>query len=308
MGRRLSTALAVANLLGCRASSSAEIISAAMPAASPGPSAVAPVEAPREAGPDLREPGPHAVRTMPGSAPVGGDCTMVYDIVSPVDEPDAPTVILAHGFQGDRRSMAGWAEHWASWGLRVVTPNLCHATVLDADHARNGADLALLAAHLDVGPVALAGYSAGGLAAVVAAAARPDTPMLLGLDMVDGKGLGATAAPSIHAPAHDIVAEAAGCNASANGVPVFAAIDGSSTVRIAEADHCDFQNPGDRFCGLCKVANVVHGPEVIQAAIYGLSTAALLWRLGVDDTGARWWTPGGAYYDELAGAGLITRL
>jgi pimeloyl-ACP methyl ester carboxylesterase len=248
------------------------------------------------------------VQTKPGTAPVGGDCTMVYDIVSPVDVPGAPTVILAHGFQGNRGSMAGWAEHWASWGLRVVTPNLCHATVLDADHARNGADLALLAAHLDVGPVALAGYSAGGLAAVVAAAARPDTPVLLGLDMVDGKALGATAAPSIHAPAHDIVAEAAGCNASANGVPVFAAIEGSSTVRIVEADHCDFQNPGDRFCGLCKVANIAHGPEEIQAAIFGLSTAALRWRLGIDDTGARWWTPYGAYYDELSSAGLITRL
>ena len=85
-----------------------------------------------EPGPDLREPGPHGVETEPGSVQVGGGCNMQYDVFSPTDVPDAPTVILAHGFQGNRGSMVGWAEHWASWGLRVVTPNLCHATIIDA--------------------------------------------------------------------------------------------------------------------------------------------------------------------------------
>jgi pimeloyl-ACP methyl ester carboxylesterase len=261
-----------------------------------------------EVGPDLREPGPHVVQTEPGSAPVGDGCTMPYDIFSPVDVADAPTVILAHGLQGNRGSMAGWAEHWASWGLRVVTPNLCHATIFDADHQQNGADLVLLAEHLDVGSVGLAGYSAGGVAAVIAAAARPDTPVLLGLDMVDSGGFGGPAAPSVTAPAHDIAAEPAMCNSSSNGVPVFAAIDGSTTVRLVDADHCDFQNPADGFCGLCSEPNDVNTPEAIQAAIYGLGTAALLWRLGLDDTGAQWWTAGGAYYDEMFTAGLLTQL
>lgn len=261
-----------------------------------------------EPGPDLREPGPHGVETDGGSVQVGGGCNMQYDVFTPVDVADAPTVILAHGFQGNRASMAGWAEHWASWGLRVVTPNLCHATIIDTDHAQNGADLALLAEHLDAGPIALAGYSAGGLAAVVAAAARPDTPVLLGLDMVDAGGLGADAAPGVTAPAHDITSETAMCNSSSNGVPVFAAIDGSNTVRIVDADHCDFQNPGDNLCGLCSAANDVNTPEAIQAAIYGLTTAALLWRLDVDGTGAQWWTAGGTYYDELFVAGLLTQL
>lgn len=260
-----------------------------------------------EPGPDLRERGPHRVETTPGSVPIDG-CTMTYDVFAPVGVADAPTVVLAHGFQGNRGSMAGWADHWASWGLRVVTPDLCHATIIDPDHAQNGVDLVALVEHLDAGPVALAGYSAGGLAAVLAASMLPDTTTLLGLDMVDNGGLGADVAAAVTAPTHGITAETAMCNSSSNGVPVFAAIGGSTTVRVIEADHCDFQNPGDMFCGLCAAANETHTPEAIRAAILGLSTSALLWRLDVEATGAQWWTPGGPYYDELFGAGSIAQL
>ncbi len=263
---------------------------------------------PIEPGPDFRLRGPHEVQTEPGQLQIGGGCTMAYDTFAPIDVADAPTVVLAHGFQGNRGSMAGWADHWASWGVRVVTPNLCHATIIDADHAQNGADLVTLIDHLDVGAVALAGYSAGGLAAVIAAAAQPDTLALVGLDMVDSGGLGALAAPDVSAPAHDIVAEPAMCNSTSNGVPVFAAIETGLTVRLLDADHCDFQNPGDNFCGLCAAANESNTPEAIQAAIFGLSTAALMWRLDLDASGAQWWTAGGPYYDEMFVSGVLAQL
>jgi pimeloyl-ACP methyl ester carboxylesterase len=233
---------------------------------------------------------------------------MGYTITSPADIPDAPTVILAHGFQGNRGSMVDWATHYASWGLVVVTPDLCHATIIDADHAQNGADLVALAAHLELAAPIYAGYSAGGLAAVLAAAQDPNALALVGLDMVDSDGLGAAVAASIGVPAHDVTAEPAMCNSTANGVPVFAAIPEAQTLRIVEADHCDFQSPPDAFCGLCSAPNDAQDPADIAATIRGLTTAALLWRSGVDASGEEWWTPGNAWFDMLVGDGSVQDL
>lgn len=263
--------------------------------------------APDDPGPDLRMPGPHAVTTSEGSASTTS-CTMAYAIAAPRDVPDAPFVVLAHGFQGNHGSMVDWAEHYASWGLAVVTPDLCHATIADADHAQNGADLVALAAELGIASPIYAGYSAGGLASVLAAAQDPAAIALVGLDMVDSGGLGAGVAAGIAIPAHDITSEPSMCNSTANGVPVFAAIEGSETVRVLEADHCDFQSPPDAFCGLCSAPNPGHTTESIQSAIRGLSTAALLWRAGVDERGAHWWTPGGTWYDELVLGDVIAQL
>ncbi|MBC8071051.1 MAG: hypothetical protein IAG13_22190 [Deltaproteobacteria bacterium] len=260
-----------------------------------------------EPGPDLRMPGPHAVDTSSDDFSTGG-CTMVYDLFAPADLADAPTVVLAHGFQGNRGSMADWAEHYASWGLRVVTPNLCHASILDADHAQNGLDLIALADHLGWSAPIYAGYSAGGLAALLAAAQDPEALALVALDAVDSGGLGAAPAAGVTVPSHDITAEPAMCNGTANGVPVFSAIGGSNVVRVREADHCDFQSPPDGLCSICSEPNSRHTTESIQSAIRGLSTAALLWHSGLDDTGAQWWTPGGPYYDAMIEDGTLVQL
>lgn len=262
--------------------------------------------APVEPGPDLRELGPHATTTNEDS--FAASCTMGYTVTSPTDVDDAPTVILAHGFQGNRASMADWAAHYASWGLVVVTPDLCHATIVDADHAQNGIDLVALADHLQLAAPIYAGYSAGGVAAVLAAAQDPDALALVGLDMVDSGGLGADVAASIAIPAHDITAEPAMCNSTANGVPVFAAIPGAQTVRIVEADHCDFQSPPDAFCSLCSGPNPTHTDEAIAAAIRGLTTAALVWHSGLDESGSQWWTPGNMWFDMLVESGTMNEL
>jgi pimeloyl-ACP methyl ester carboxylesterase len=233
---------------------------------------------------------------------------MGYTITAPDDVADAPTVILAHGFQGNRASMADWAAHYASWGLVVVTPDLCHATIIDPDHAQNGVDLVALADHLELAAPIYAGYSAGGLSAVLAAAQDPDALALVGLDMVDSGGLGADVAASIAIPAHDVTAEPAMCNSTANGVPVFGAIPDGATLRIVEADHCDFQSPPDAFCGLCSAPNPGFTDEQIAASIRGLTTAALLWRSGLDESGAQWWTPGAPWFDMLVEAGAMNQL
>lgn len=258
-----------------------------------------------EPGPDFREAGPHTVDTAGGSASLP-DCSMSYDIFSPAGVDTPPAVILAHGFQGNRAQMRHWAEHWASWGVQVVTPDLCHATILDADHAQNGEDLRLLSVDLALGPVVYAGYSAGGLAAVVAASQDENTVALLGLDMVDNGGLGAGASASVDSPAFLLMGEPATCNENNNGLPVFAGAGGQS-LRLADADHCDFQSPVDGICGFtCQGGdNGTIDDATIAAAIRGMSTAIVTWQTGLDASGVQWWTPGQHYYDELSAAGVV---
>lgn len=259
---------------------------------------------PDEPGPDLREAGPYAVELDTGSAQLTG-CSMAYDLRTPAGMPDAPVVVLAHGFQGNRASMAGWAEHWASWGMRVVTPNLCHASIGNTDHAQNGADLRALVTSLSLPSVIYAGYSAGGLAAVIATADDDQAIALLGLDMVDSSELGAAAAASVGVPAFDIVGEPSQCNTDNNGIPVFGAA-GGQVLRVTEADHCDFQSPADFICGLtCTGTNNQFQDSEIQAAVIGLSTAMVLWQSGLEPTGAQWWTAGEHYYDLLADLGIL---
>lgn len=260
---------------------------------------------PDEPGPDLREAGPYAVEVDTGSVALPG-CSMSYDLRTPAGMADAPVVVLAHGFQGNRASMAGWAEHWASWGMRVVTPDLCHASIIDTDHPQNGVDLQALVSELSLPSVIYAGYSAGGLAAVIAAAGDDEATALLGLDMVDSSSLGADAAGSVGVPAFALVGEPSQCNTTNNGIAVFGSIAGSRALRVTEADHCDFQSPADFLCGLtCTGSNDQFADEEIQAAVRGLSTAVVLWQSGLEPTGAQWWTAGEPYYDLLAGLGIL---
>jgi pimeloyl-ACP methyl ester carboxylesterase len=252
--------------------------------------------------------GPHAVQTDDEQFAIKPGCSMGYTRFAPDGIDAGATVILAHGFQGNRGSMVGWAEHLASWGLEVFTPDLCHATFLDANHAQNGADLIALREHLSLASVVYAGYSAGGLAAFLATANDPAALAVLGLDMVDNDGLGAQAAAQVGVPAHDIVAEPAMCNTSGNGVAVFNATAQGAVVRVTEADHCNFQNPGDGFCGLCSAPNPTFDTATIQATIIGLSTSFLLWQTEIEPSGNQWWFEGEPWFDELAGDGIVTVL
>lgn len=259
-----------------------------------------------EPGPDLRQIGPFAVEVQTDTEPLVTGCSMTYDLYTPQGQADAPVVVLAHGFQGNRGTMGGWAEHWASWGVRVVAPDLCHASIIDTDHPQNGDDLRALVTALSLGPVLYAGYSAGGLAAVLAASEDDQAVALLGLDMVDADGLGMTAAPGVVAPAFDVVGEPSMCNTTNNGIAVFAATADGHALRVTDADHCDFQNPADFLCGLtCAGGSGSFDDTQIQTAVLGLSTAVVVWQSGLEPTGAQWWTPGEHYYEELTGSGLV---
>jgi len=205
--------------------------------------------------------------------------------------------------------MVAWAEHLASWGFAVVTPDLCHSTILDADHPANGADMVLLAEALGIDAPVYAGYSAGGLAAVIAASQDPGTLGLLGLDMVDNSDSGLMAASSVSAPALALLGEPAQCNQDNNGLAVFSMIGGATRLRLIDSDHCDYQSPAGFLCDLtCSPSNSGNSDADIAAALVGLATGFAMHVSGVDDTGAQWLTVDGPWLSQLIADGLVEPL
>lgn len=220
---------------------------------------------------------------------------------TPVDP--ALVVVLTHGFSRTKENMAGLAELLASHGLPVITPDLCHLSFLDTDHPQNGRDLQALAAETGAARVIYAGFSAGGLASVLAASEDPAAIGVVGLDPVDAGGLGLDAVAGLDVPLWAVFGTPGDCNSDGNGLDWVA---DDQRLRISEAEHCDFESPTDRLCtGFCSVPNPDFADTAIQGAIFGLSIAAIAGVAGVEPIDG-WWRPGGEYYEELSSAGLIT--
>ncbi len=235
-------------------------------------------------------------------------CTMPVDLYTPDDGGAGMVVVLAHGFLRGQDQMAGWAEHLASWGLHVAVPSLCHSSLLDADHEANGQDLAALGQALGLGPVVYAGHSAGGLASVIAAAADPAALALVGLDVVDD-GSGSSHASALSVPVYGLFAEAGSCNSNSNGVDLLARAADPVSVRVTDADHCDYENTSDWMCtSFCSGGNGSFDDGEIQEAIQGLATAAVMQAAGLDPAADHWWNSGGEIYELLRTTGAIQPL
>ena len=196
-------------------------------------------------------------------------------------------VFLAHGFMRDLASMRGWAAHWASHGVPVTVMSLRNSTWFSGRHERNAADLRLLARTLHSGPVLYAGYSAGGLAAFLAAAAEGGSggPAVayLGLDTADSGGLAAAAKSGFAVPALFLLAEPSSCNARNNILEAIPERPDVRVERIRFATHCHFENPTDGACeALCGKVEPEEIEEVIVARIRSLATAWVLEQAGIE--------------------------
>ncbi len=240
--------------------------------------------------------GHHAVTTTTGNFSTG--CSLAYTVYTPSANDSAPLVVLGHGFARGQANMANLAEHIASFGMRVVTPNYC-----GADHAQNGADAAALAASIANGAsVAHAGQSAGGLAAVIAASQDSSAVAALGLDLVDSNNLGGTAASSLTIPLLGLVGAPSSCNSSNNGEPLFQSGQRYG-VRVVDATHCDFEDPTDGLCtGFCG------GETNAIAVVRAVAAGFLAWQLGVNASGQEWAEPGGVEWERLVGEGKLAPL
>jgi dienelactone hydrolase len=199
---------------------------------------------------NFAELGPYTPIVASGRLPASAPCTLTYEAWRPAAGPEVGVVVLAHGFLRDLRSMRGWAEHFASHGWLAIVASLCQSTPFDGRHAGNAADLRLLIETLaptHPGPRVYAGFSAGGLAALLAAHADPHARAVLALDPVDSGGLLADLPP---APVAALVlfAEPSSCNAEGNAAAPLAAWPNAHIARIGGATHCHFEHPFARAC------------------------------------------------------------
>jgi dienelactone hydrolase len=190
-----------------------------------------------------------AVERREVSLPAG---RVVFDLYAPGTHGAAPLVVVAHGFWRSRANMAGWGRHLAQEGFLAAVPDL----PAGSDHARNGRAvnelIAWLLAHppatvpIDDERIAVLGFSAGGLATLLAAADNPRIRLWIGLDPVDRGNAGATAAARLAATAVLITAEPSSCNGQGNAAAIGRALGERVTaVAVPAATHADAEWPTD---------------------------------------------------------------
>ena len=178
------------------------------------------------------------------------DCSngVNYELYTPVGVSNPPFMVLGHGFLRGGK-MVGWGEHYASWGIEVIVPVLCHYNVLaGVDHEMNGLNMVELAQNHGATEVIYAGQSAGGLAAIIAASQDTKAIGVVGLDATDTEGvpsvpdfIGQQYASSVTVPAFALIGEPSSCNANNNGVTLFDMMNDSQLIRVSSSDHCDLR-------------------------------------------------------------------
>jgi dienelactone hydrolase len=176
--------------------------------------------------------------------------TFDADLYLPAGGCKAPLVIVAHGFWRSKEKMADWGRHLAEQDFAVAVPTL----PAWADHARNGQAIRELidwisanvpAANIDTEHVGLVGFSAGGLATLLAAN-DPRVRVWVGLDPVDVTGKGAAAAKRVSAFALVLRAEPHSCNGYGNAQAIQDALTARSLcLMVAGATHADPEWPTD---------------------------------------------------------------
>lgn len=222
------------------------------------------------------------VEQAPASEPPLGQfhsafgCEIVYERHGPVGKSETPTIVLAHGFKRSRDTMRGWAQHWAELGIPSVLLDFCNATLINGHHQRNADDMRALADRLNLNRVVYAGFSAGGLAAYLAALDDQAAEAYLGLDSVDSGDLARDAPRQLSVPALFLVGKPSICNAHGNFAPVFERWPNYDVVAVQGATHCHFELPYNNRCAwLCGRRT----PEETSALQSELKTLATQWLL-----------------------------
>ncbi len=225
------------------------------------------------AGISMSSPAPHTVETV-----LDGRRTRV-DIFAPAGKADS-AVILVHGFTRTRTSMTGHGQMLARAGLLAIAPDLPYL-VDSRDNARALADLVAQMREGRLAPAAerivLVGFSAGGLAALLAAGS-PGVVGYIGLDPFDRpSGIGREFARTLAVPAVLLRAPPSACNAYSIAAPWAQALPRVELDRVIEgARHCDFESPSDWLCRLACGAPDADRQAAIAAEILRVVSGWLL--------------------------------
>lgn len=259
-------------------------------------------------GSDYRKPGKIPYESIEGKLRSSTGCQVTYTYFRPRDVSNDMLVVLGHGFMRSKKRMAQLAQHLVSWGLSVVNVEFCNSKLWSGNHDRNGADMVAVTKKIKAGKVIYAGFSAGGLAAMVAANLDQKTLALFGLDMVDNQELGKKMAPNLAFPFYGLIAAPSICNANNNGLDLYAKAPYSNVILVEDASHCHFEFPVDGKClFVCGRGEQRLRREMIQQTILGLTTAFLLWQTGIDTNGESWWSDSQQNFKTLRYTGYIRR-
>ena len=257
-------------------------------------------------GPDYRKPGRVAYDTVEGKIRSSTGCEVAYTYLRPLNYSDGVLIVLGHGFMRSKKRMADLAQHLASWGMAVANVEFCNSKLWAGNHALNGEDMIAAARRLNAGRVLYSGFSAGGLAALTAAAKDEKALALFGLDLVDHKGLGQQTAPKLAIPFYGLAASPSICNADRNGLNCYLKADEAKVIEVDDATHCHFEFPFDSKCTIaCGKGEKRFRREAIQQTVLGLTTAYLLWQSGIDSRGETWWLDEAENFKKLMKAGYI---
>lgn len=177
-------------------------------------------------------------------------CKYQYRIYQPTLPSTSTSVILGHGFLRDQDNMIGLSRAMANRGIRVVTLDFCNMRPWNGHHRRNAQDMRDLSRKLNLADdIVYAGFSAGALAAVLAA--DNDTRAIVALDLVDQAKLGQQAISKLKTPLIGLSGPPSSCNAYSSGKALFSERTNaafSHLDKVAEATHCDFESPTNWLC------------------------------------------------------------
>jgi dienelactone hydrolase len=222
---------------------------------------------------DGEAPAGASASSLTGAVTSATGCRLDYRLYRPsVAETDG-LVVLAHGFLRGKERMHGLARALAAAGMPTVTLDLCNQRPWDGGHYRNGLDMVAIARALEAPRVLYAGFSAGGLAALVAARQDPSAVGVLALDLVEDRKLGERTARGLDKPLIGLMGEPSACNAEGNGVAVIAASPLGRVESVPGAGHCEFESPTDWLCRLvCPSAG--RYPDLLRKRIITASVSA----------------------------------
>jgi hypothetical protein len=202
------------------------------------------------------------------------------------------------GIGSSRQNLETLARHVASWGVNTYTVSLC-TNGPGIDHPRNGRVLAAFGASLGK-PIVYSGFSAGGLAAILATATATSPAAFLALDAVDANSLARAALEAITVPAYALSGEPSSCNSNVNMLPQYSGLP-MRVLKVNRAQHFIFEGAtcsGFR-CFLCN-----GGTDKEASAVRALTTAFVLGVSGARPTAIEdWWEVGGAGFAELTAGG-----
>jgi dienelactone hydrolase len=187
-----------------------------------------------------------------------------------------PAIAFAHGFSmfglsNGAQDNAGNGEHLASWGYVVAIPELpddftvrleAMQEVLSYLETEAVSEGSVLYQRVDTERLAVVGHSLGGATALALAGRDARVKAVVALDPVyHTGGFGGEGevlwnpeveAPRIAIPTGILGAPSSSCNAGADYADIYPWVGAThkASYTLVGGSHCDFNDPGNRFCGL----------------------------------------------------------